>query len=127
MAALTKNKPPRTRDGIGFSDPVAADTLIREGALVALDASGNAVNATASTEVIRGVAMREADNTDGSAGDVRVETRKGVFLFANNALDRTDIETSVKVTDNQTVGGAGDAVAGTLVDVDDAGAWVRIG
>lgn len=127
MAALTKNKPPRTRDGVGFGDPVAADTRIFEGALVALDASGNAINATASTANIRGVAMREANNTDGAAGDLLVETRKGVFLFANNGLDRTDIGTVVKVTDNQTVGGAGSANAGTLVDLDDAGAWVRIG
>lgn len=126
MAALTKNKPPRTRDGVGFSDPVAADTRIYEGALYALDASGNAVNATASTANIRGVAMAEANNTGGAAGDRRVEGRKGVFHFANNGLDRTDIGATVRVTDNQTVGGAGTAVAGMLVDIDAGGAWVRI-
>ena len=126
MPALTKNKPPRTRDGIGFSDPVAATTRIFEGALVALDASGNAVNATASTANIRGVAMHEADNTTGAAGDIRVQTRKGVFLFANNGLTRANIGTAVRVTDNQTVGGAGTAVAGILVDLDENGAWVRV-
>ena len=126
MAALTKNKPPRSREGTGFNDPVAANTRIFEGALVALDASGNAVNATASTTNIRGVAMAEADNTGGAAGAVRVETRKGVFLFGNNGLTRANIGSTVRVTDNDTVGGAGTAVAGTLVDLDGAGAWVRI-
>lgn len=126
MAALTKAKPPRTQDGVQFSDPVAASTKIFEGALVALDSSGNAVNATGSLTNVRGVAMATIDNTAGSAGDVRVETRKGVFLFAQTGLDRTDIGTDVKVTDNQTVGGSANAVAGELVDLGPEGAWVRV-
>lgn len=126
MTALTKNKAPSNIDGIQFADPVAASESIFMGALVALDASGNAINATASTTNVRGVAMAQADNANGAAGDIKVEVRKGPFLFANNGLDRTDIGTDVKVTDNATVGGAGTAVAGKLVDLGPEGAWVQI-
>jgi hypothetical protein len=126
MVALTKNKPPRTRDGVGFAHPVAADTRIFQGALVALDGSGNAVPATAAGGDAVGFAIKEADNTGGAAGAIMVTVNKGVVLCANNGLDRTDLETAVSVTDDQTVGGVGAATAGTLVDLDAGGAWVRI-
>lgn len=126
MADLVKNRTPVSQDGVQFSDPVAAAVRIFQGALVALDAAGDAVNASSATTNVRGVAMHGVDNTEGAAGDHRIETRKGVFKFANNGLTRADIGTDVNVTDNQTVGGAGPAVAGKLVDVDASGAWVRI-
>lgn len=126
MAALTKNKAPTSRDNTSHSAPVAASTRIFRGALVALDSAGNAVPATAAGNPAFGVALHEANNTGGAAGDLVVELRKGTFLFANNGLDRTDVGSVVKVTDDQTVGGAGAANAGTLVDVAAGGAWVRI-
>lgn len=127
MTALTANKAPTNRAGVEFSDPVAADTRIFRGALVALDASGNAIPATTSTANIRGVAMAEADNTGGAAGDVAVGTAKGVFHFKQTGLDRTDIGADVYVGDDQTVAASGTTnVAGKLEDLDAAGAWVRI-
>lgn len=127
MAALTQNRAPTERAGTEFEDPLAAGVRIFRSAMVALDGSGNAVNATAAGGVVRGVAMAEADNTGGVAGAKRVSVKRGVFLFANNGLTRAAIGTSVRVTDNQTVGGAGAAVAGILMDIDAQGAWVRIG
>ena len=76
MAPLAKNTP-RTRVGEGrrFVNPVAADTWIFNGSMVALDASGNALPAAPTGTVMRGVALDEADNTGGAAGDITDETR----------------------------------------------------
>jgi hypothetical protein len=105
-------------------DPVAAGARIFRGAMVALDANGNAIPATSAAPLMRGVAMAGADNTDGSDGDMTVETRQSVFLVAQAGLDRTNIGEDVFVVDDATVGAAGTLVAGKLVDVSAAGAWV---
>lgn len=126
MPPLTDNKAPTSRAGTSYADPVAANTRIFRGALTQLDNAGNAVPATASGNPARGVACAEANNTGGAAGDITVPTDKGVFRFAHTGLDRTDIGTVVSVTDDQTVGRSGTATAGTLVDIDAQGAWVRI-
>ncbi|WP_425092001.1 DUF2190 family protein [Tropicimonas sp. S265A] len=126
MAPLTKDRAHGTHDGIQFGDPVAAGAVIYAGALVQLDAAGNALPAVAGGNTVRGIAMVQANNAGGSAGDITVEIRKGTFRFANNGLTRADIGTIVKVTDDQTVGGAGAADAGELVDIDAGGAWVKI-
>ena len=128
MAPLAKNTP-RTRVGEGrrFVNPVAADTWIFNGSMVALDASGNALPAAPTGTVMRGVALDEADNTGGAAGDITVETDRGPFLVANDgSLDRTDIGADVYVVDDNTVGGAGTLIAGKCLDVVDAGVVVEI-
>ncbi len=69
-------------------DPVAAATLIYGGALVCLDAAGNAVPGSATTGLIaRGVAKATKDNTDGIAGDLSVTTQSGIFGFKNKSGD----------------------------------------
>ena len=128
MTALTKNAP-RTRAGNGrlFSDPVAAATTIYAGALVALDASGNAVPAIPAAPVMRGVALDKADNSGGAAGDETVSMDRGHFLIANDgSLDRTDIGSDVYVVDDNTVGAAGTLVAGKCLDVLTEGVVVEI-
>ncbi|MBO6789522.1 MAG: hypothetical protein JJ894_03195 [Dinoroseobacter sp.] len=127
MAALSANNKLTNRDGVQFSDPVKAGVHIYEGAMVGLDASGYlAPAATAGISVMRGFAMQEVDNTGGADGDLTCLLRKGVGHVAQTGLARTDIETLVSVTDDATVGGSAALKAGTLVDLDAAGAWVRI-
>ncbi|MGR3479366.1 hypothetical protein [Salipiger marinus] len=128
MTALTKNTP-RTRVGEGrrFLDPVAADTRIFAGAMVALNAAGAAIPAIPLGTIMRGVALDEADNRDGAAGDWAVAIERGPFLVANDgSIDRTHIGTNVFVVDDNTVGDAGTLVAGKCLDVTDAGVVVEI-
>lgn len=110
-----------------FVNPVAADTRVYGGALVALDAAGNAVPAAPASSVMRGVAMAEADNTAGAAGDLAVETLRGCWLIKNDgSLDRTHIGQSAYVVDDETVGAAGTLVAGKCLDITDGGVVVEI-
>lgn len=128
MTALAKNSP-RTRVGLGqrFHDPVAADTRIFNGAMVALNAAGAAIPAIPLGAVMRGVALDEADNTDGAAGDMAVPIERGPFLVANDgSLDRTHIGTDVYVVDDNTVGDAGTLIAGKCLDVLAEGVVVEI-
>lgn len=135
MAALTSGRKTPKRDGKLFSRPVAAATKIYHGALVCLNAAGNAVpGSTSTTLVADGVATAEADNSGGAAGAVRVEVEKGVFPFANSAaadaITAAEIGDPCYIVDDQTVaktnGGNTRSLAGTIVDLDAQGVWVRI-
>lgn len=128
MADLTKARAPRELASGGKSvvDPLAAATKIFEGAMVGLDASGNAVPAAPAVATMRGVAFETADNTDGVAGDISITSRRGAFHFNQTGLDRADIGSDVFVVDDNTVGATGTLVAGKLLDIDAAGAWVEI-
>lgn len=133
--ALSKDRNTKRRDGVQFSDPVAAATRIFAGSLVCLNAAGNAVpGSTATTLKARGVAQEQVDNTAGAAGDLRIETRRGVFAFANSAaadeITRADIGATAYIVDDQTVaktdGTSTRSAAGTIRDVDSDGVWVEI-
>lgn len=67
--------------------PVAASAILYNGALVALNLSGYAVPADATTAGLRviGVASAKADNTGGSAGAIKVRVERGVFGMKNSA------------------------------------------
>lgn len=134
MAALTKGRNTSERSGLDFSAPVAAAVLIYEGALVALDASGDATpGAVATTLTALGRADERADNSGGAAGDISVKVRKGVFRFDNSSagdlIARVDIGNDCYIVDDQTVaktdGTATRSIAGKIVDVDAAGVWVE--
>lgn len=128
MTALLKNTP-RTRVGEGrrFVDPVAAATRIFTGAMVALNAAGNAIPAIPTGTRMRGVAMDEADNSTGAIGDTKVTTDRGPFLVANNGtVLRTHIGGNVYVLDDATVAAAGTLVAGKCLDVTPEGVVVEI-
>lgn len=134
MAALTQDRNTLRRDGNQMEPPVAAATRIWAGAIVCINASGYAVpGATATTLKAAGVAEVRADNSAGAAGDIRVPTRKGVFRFANSssgdAIALTDIGATCFIVDDQTVaktnGTNTRSAAGTVVDVDADGVWVR--
>lgn len=110
-----------------FSNPVAASTAIRRGALVALDAEGNVILAAPDSPAIRGVALRAADNTGGPAGAITVETRRGCFILKNNgSLTRAHIGQPAYVVDDETVGATGTLVAGKCLDILTGGVAVDI-
>lgn len=128
MTALAKNAP-RTRVGEGrrFVDPVAASTLIYAGAMVALNAAGNAIPAIPTAARMRGVALAEADNSSGAIGDENVIIERGSFLVDNNGtVNRTHIGGNVYVVDDNTVGAAGTLIAGKCLDVTAQGVVVEI-
>jgi hypothetical protein len=136
MAALNNDRNTRRRAGDLFSDPVAAATVIFSGALVCLNAAGNAVpGATATGLKPRGVATARVDNAGGSAGDRLVESEAGVHRFDNSAsadlIARADIGADCYIVDDQTVAKTSAtntrSIAGKIVDVDSVGVWVRIG
>ncbi len=134
MAALTKDRNTKERAGVDFVDPVAAGKTIHAGALVVLNATGYAEpGSTATGLTARGRAEDAADNASGADGDISVRVKKGVFLFANHgadAVDRTHIGSTCYIVDDQTVAatdGTGTrSAAGTVMDVDADGVWVKI-
>lgn len=132
MAALERNAG-RTRVGEGrrFRDPVAATARIFSGALVALNAAGFAIPAIPTAARVRGVALHEADNRLGAAGDTQVDIDRGPFLFANDdtsPVTRAHIGTTVYVVDDNTVGSSAASTipAGKCLDVSPAGVTVEI-
>ncbi|MFZ5746368.1 MAG: hypothetical protein ACOY45_01780 [Pseudomonadota bacterium] len=141
MTALTAPRLATSqRDGVEFVRDVAADTVIFAGALVVLDASGNAAPGSTATGLIAdGRAEETADNTDGLAAAITVKVRRGVYRFENSAsteaITKAQIGDDCYIVDDQTVAktngdsgsGATRSKAGRIEDVDSVGVWVRIG
>lgn len=123
------------RNGELVPQPVAAATMIYGGHMVALNASGQAVPASATAALtVVGVSDEYADNTAGNAGDVQVIVRRHkVWSFANSSADAVTqamVGKACYVVDSTTVAGSSNAdarpVAGTVVAVDADGVWVEI-
>ena len=134
--ALSQDRMTKRRDGVQFNDPVAASGVIYTGALVCLNAAGDAVpGSTATTLTARGLCIEGVNNSSGDAGDEHVNTRKGVFNFKNSAatdeVTRAHIGDVAYIVDDETVaatdGTATRSAAGRIVDVDSDGVWVDIG
>ncbi|MGC1399046.1 hypothetical protein, partial [Candidatus Binatus sp.] len=150
MAALTnaRNTPEMADGGRMRVYPVEANTNVYLGGIVALNAAGNAVPASATTTVANalkvigraeyvsnGIPGQNAINNPGVAGAISIAARKGVFLYATDgsvgvaqvglvcfALDDNN------VTDTDRASGASVqqyAAAGTVVAIDPSGqVWV---
>lgn len=104
---------------------LAAATLIPAGALVALNASGYAINAAdAANARVIGRAEETADNSAGAAGDVAMTVKRGVFAYANDATNPCTIAhigKKIYVKDNDTVQsatGTNSVVAGLMIGFD---------
>jgi hypothetical protein len=132
---LTRDRNTPRREGEDFFRQVAADAVIFMGALVALNAAGHAVPASTATGLVAdGVAEEPVDNTGGAAGDLNVKVRKGIFRFANSAggdeITIAHIGDTAYIVDDETValtdGTSTRSAAGTIVDVDSDGVWIRI-
>jgi hypothetical protein len=103
MATTTSARIVRSDDDKG-SASLAASTLVPQNGLVFRNSSGYAVNIVASgANPFLGIAQKEADNSTGSAGDVKVELwTRGVFLlgFVGSTLTIADIGKPCYATDN---------------------------
>jgi len=106
--------------------PVAAATKIYANSIVAKNASGFAVPASASTsQVIVGRAIRTVDNSGGAAGDLDVTIEQGAFDFniaaGANAVTVADIGALVFAQDDNTISktdqGGTLSVAGVLLNL----------
>ena len=124
MADITERKASTDRqDGLVLSFLQGAENIY-EGALVAINAAGYAVNAgdDANTVVV-GVADETVDNSGGSAGDTSIKVRRtGVFTFvAAWSAAQSDVNTLVYASDNQSVDLVGtttnDVLVGRIVEV----------
>lgn len=127
MTALAKDRKADELPGKLLSYPVAASSLIYGGAMVGVNASGNAVKASAdATLVIPGVCDIQADNSSGAAGDIRVRVRPGIFAMNNSAggdaIAAGNREQLCYVVDDNTValtdGGGTRPVAGVIKSID---------
>lgn len=132
--SLTRDRNTPRRENDEYGRPVAASAVIYQGALVALDASGNAVPGSASaTLTADGRAEETVDNTGGAAGDQVVRVRKGTFRYNNSAagdeITAAEIGDTAYIVDDETVaktdGSASRSAAGVITDVDSDGVWIR--
>lgn len=133
MTALTQDRNTLRRDGAQMEPPLAANARIFAGALVAINAAGNAVAGSSATGLTgAGVAQQRADNTGGIAGAIRVRLSKQPHQFGNSAaadaITLADLGKDCFIVDDQTVAktdGAGTrSRAGRVFDVDADGVWV---
>lgn len=152
---MAERNTPRRTGGYDYVEryDVAAATTIEAGKIVALDASGNAVeyaktaSGAANTLVVVGRCEETVDNASGAAAEKQVRARTGVFRWVNGVAPATNndpwTETVTKAQigdavygendesirdDNHTDGGQATAAkVGRLIAVDDAGAWVATG
>jgi hypothetical protein len=130
QAALTAPRDTPQRSGEVLSVGVASNTTIYAGALVARNATGYAVPASDSTNlVVLGRAELSVANT-GADGAVNVEVRRGVFRWENgDTFTIADVGTTAVVEDDATVQKAAsathDIAVGKILAVDADGVWVE--
>ncbi len=133
MAALAADRLTETRAGESFAYDVEAGKKIFAGSLVVLNADGHAEPGKAAAGLVCvGRAEARADNTGGADGDVTATCRRGAFLWENDVsaggkIKAADVGKKAYVLDDQTVTktATSRSAAGTVVQVDDDGVWVR--
>jgi hypothetical protein len=150
MAALTtsRNTPEMADGGRIRVLSVEANTTIFLGSMVAINAAGNAVPASATTTtanaqkvigraeyVVNGIPSQNAVNNPGTAGAIQVAVRKGVFMYAqDNSITAASVgsqcfaldDNNVTATDRASGASVQQyAVAGQVVALDASGeVWV---
>lgn len=136
MAALTGERDTIRRPDIynDLSLGIATNTTVWAGSFVGLNAAGFVVPmATATTLVALGRCEKTVKNNPGADGAKQVPIAQGVFRWGNSsaadliAID--DIGKACYAVDDQTValtnGTSTRSFAGTIVDVDALGVWVK--
>lgn len=129
--ALSKDRGTPLRNLETVADPVAASTTIYAGALVCVNAAGNAVPGSTATGLkARGIALHPVVNA-GAAGAATVQSRKGCALLKNDgSVTRAHIEATAYIVDDETVaatdGSGTRSAAGRIVDVESVGVWVEV-
>lgn len=129
--AADRNTP--EKEGRIIPVPVAANTKVFAGSIVAANATGFGVpGSTSATLTYIGRAEQQVDNTGGADGAVSVPVRRGVaFKFANSGADpvtQAGLGKVCYIVDDQTVAatnGTGTrSAAGTVIQLDPDGVWV---
>lgn len=133
MAALTKDRDTRRRDGVRRTPGVAANAVIHAGGIVVRNSGGFAAPAGAALGLYAlGIAQEPVNNTGGANGAKSIEVDAGTFLVANSAgadeVTAADTGTTCYLVDDQTVaktdGGGTRSPAGKVFDVVAGGVWV---
>lgn len=130
MTALAADRNTKVRNDKHYEYPVAAAKTCYMGAIIFLDASGNAEPATSATgKICVGRCKDKADNGTGAAAAINVKVEPGIFKWGNsgtNTLTKANIGDTVYAEDDQTVGssGTGRSACGVLQQVDSDGVWV---
>lgn len=134
---LTQDRKTLERKGEILAIAVAAATIIYQGSLVAQNAAGNLVPASADATLrVVGMALEHKDNSDGAAGDLTCRVAFGCYRWANSssgdAITVAHRGRNCFAVDDFTValteGASGNRpTAGVIVDVDDSGVWVATG
>ena len=112
--------------------PVAASTLIYDGAMVAINSGGYAIPAAdaASLKVV-GIAENRADNSSGSNGDIKVTVRAPIIgRFAATSITQAMVGQMMYVVDDQTfddAAGTNGVKAGKLVEfISTTEGWILV-
>lgn len=138
MTALTRAITPNEIKGKLYRLPVAADAIIKGGAVVVLKSDGYATKATTATS-LRPIGIAEPtdsiDNTGGDDGEIFVEVRSGIWGLQNSSggdeITVADIGATVYLVDDQTVaktnGGATRSAAGAVRMVEGSLVYVELG
>jgi hypothetical protein len=128
--ALSADRQTPGRDGVQFEYPCTAGVTCYAGALIVLDAAGNAKPGTvAAGEIPVGRCDELADNSGGGAAAINVKVSRGIHRWNNSSIDpvtKANIGDTVYVEDDQTVRrliGAS-SPAGIMIDIDSLGVWV---
>ena len=113
--------------------PVGAGKKIYQGAIVVLNAGYAEAGNKAENLIAAGRAEETVDNTEGSAGDVYINVRRGVFIFDNDSTTANKVKPAnllgdCYVLDDSTVTAlaTGASKAGKIVDISNDGVAVEI-
>jgi len=135
MTAITKGRAYRTMEPGLRSHPIAANIVLLRGAMCFVNGSGYADMSTGNGLKCLGVSPADQDNAGGANGAFRaVFECDRDFDFAigtsADALTDADVGATVYAIDNATVGktngSSSRAVAGTLTEISNGRAFVRI-
>lgn len=132
MVALTENRSTRQMNTGDRSDFLGAAQTIFAGALLMRNAAGQLLKGATAVGSF-GVGRAEVAGTSTTAGVTAQPYREGIFQFANSAagdlIVKADIGAACFIVDDQTVaktnGTSTRSPAGSVVDVDALGVWVR--
>ena len=132
MTALTDNRSTKQMASGDRAGLLGATQTIYAGALLMRNAAGHLIKGATATGSF-GVGRAEAPGVSTTLGVTPQTYREGVFQYANSAagdlIATADIGTVCYIVDDQTVaktsGTATRSPAGTVVDVDALGVWVR--
>lgn len=128
--ALTHDRDTLRRDGVDVALPPAAGVCIWAGAMVGVNAAGQAVPAgTPDALAVIGIAQNAVDNRLGQSSDEQIRIRRGVYALkaAAAGITAATYGQAVQAVDDETVAllTEGAITAGVIRAVDSDGVWIE--